>query len=125
MRYKYPTDTTAGRSPEYYAWCDMRKRCYIPHHKDFQAYGGRGIFVYEPWLKDFDAFFEYMGPRPSDQHSLDRLDSDGPYVPGNVRWATKQEQRQGRIIRARQFAWPFKLGAVSSDQTAPFTQGDS
>jgi hypothetical protein len=63
-------------------------------------YGERGITIHEPWIKDFTIFFEYIGPRPTPQHSLDRINNDGNYAPGNIRWATAKEQR------ANQRAYP-------------------
>ena len=53
----------------------------------------------DEWLHDFAAFFEYIGKRPSMQHSLDRIDNDGNYEPGNVRWATYQEQNSNQRKR--------------------------
>ena len=78
----------------YVCWNNMHRRCDpISGHKD---YGGRGIKVCKRWLDDFWAFVEDMGPRPSPQHSIDRINHDGDYEPGNCRWATRKQQSQNR-----------------------------
>lgn len=82
---------------EYKAWASMKDRCLNPTSSNYPGWGGRGIKVYLPWVKDFMAFFTYVGPRPTPQHSLDRYpNKEGNYEPGNVRWATKQEQSANR-----------------------------
>ena len=78
--------------PEYFVWKTMRQRCSNPNNKDYSQYGGRGVVVCPQWA-DFRAFFSDMGPRPSDSHSIDRIDPDGPYAPDNCRWATASMQR--------------------------------
>jgi hypothetical protein len=84
-------------TPEYRAWGAMKTRCLNPNYPDYPNWGGRGITVYEPWITDFMAFYQYMGQRPSPTHSIDRYPNpNGNYEPGNVRWATKQEQSENR-----------------------------
>jgi hypothetical protein len=85
-----------SRTPEYAIWNSMRERCGNPKHKSFADYGGRGIQVCERW-HSFENFITDMGPRPSEQHSLDRYpNNDGNYEPGNCRWATSSEQFNNR-----------------------------
>lgn len=74
------------------AWRDAKRRCTNPNCKKWERYGGRGITMCDEWMNSFEQFFAYIGPKPTSQHSLDRIDNDGNYEPGNVRWATKQEQ---------------------------------
>ena len=79
-------------TPEYQAWRKMKARCTNPNNKDYPRYGGRGIKVFEGWLNDFQAFYDHIGDKPSKEHSIDRIDNDKHYEPGNVRWATPVEQ---------------------------------
>lgn len=79
-------------SPEYRTWLGMKRRCYDAKYKDYPNWGGRGIRVCDEWNKDFTAFLRDMGLRPSIEHTIDRLDPNKNYEPGNCRWATLQEQ---------------------------------
>lgn len=76
------------RTPEYQAWISIKARCYNPNSRNYKNYGGRGISMCSEWDADFMAFYEHIGPRPSDRHSIDRIDVNGHYEPGNVRWTT-------------------------------------
>ena len=87
-------------SAEYLAWVHAKKRCNNPRNASYRNYGGRGIRMCVAWTDSFEAFFQDMGPRPSSKHSLDRIDPDGDYEPGNCRWATSDIQtRNKRNIR--------------------------
>lgn len=89
--------TVGGRKrPEYTAWIRMKHRCYNPANKDFSIYGGRGIIVCDEWRNDFTAFVKHIGERPSPLHSLDRIDSNGNYEPGNVKWSLPVQQSRNR-----------------------------
>jgi len=81
---------------EYRIWSSMKRRCLNPKDLGWERYGGRGITVCAEWQASFDAFLAYMGPRPSLAHSIDRIDNDGNYEPGNVRWATWSQQNANK-----------------------------
>lgn len=77
----------------------MKSRCYNAHNKSYRNYGGRGIEICEEWKKDFEAFRDYVKVLPhygEEERTLDRINNDGNYEPGNVRWATKVEQSNNR-----------------------------
>lgn len=101
--------TVAGRggrpSSEYQTWQSMKDRCHNQNDTNFALYGGRGITVCDEWRHDFAAFLAHVGPKPSPRHSIDRIDNDRGYEPGNVRWATQRVQcrNQRRNVRVRYF----------------------
>ena len=80
----------------YRIWQGIVDRCYRPANPQYSFYGGRGIRVADEWREDVAAFASYMGDRPSAHHSVDRIDNDGNYAPGNVRWATPTEQNRNK-----------------------------
>lgn len=81
---------------EYATWCRMITRCTNPNRERWKHYGGRGIKVCDRWRHSFQAFLDDMGPRPSVKHSIDRINNDGHYEPGNCRWATALQQTHNR-----------------------------
>lgn len=77
-------------------WAGLISRCENPKNHAYKWYGGRGIRVCVRWKESFEAFLADMGPRPSKKHSVDRIDNDKGYSPGNCRWATTAEQHRNR-----------------------------
>lgn len=87
--------TTHGMTgaKEYRAWQNMMTRCYNQNRSYYKDYGGRGIRVCKAWQKSFVAFYDHIGPAPTRKHTVDRIRNAEGYKPGNVRWATRKEQR--------------------------------
>jgi hypothetical protein len=83
-------------------WRAMKDRCYNKNNRRYADYGGRGIRICRRWMFSFVAFMNDVGPRPSPAHSIDRINNDKGYSPGNVRWATKSEQTLNQRRRKRQ-----------------------
>jgi hypothetical protein len=127
LRTHGKTNTT-----EYEIWCGIKKRCLNPNYREFHLYGGRGIQICPHWKDSFTAFLGDMGPRPSLRHSIDRVDNNGNYEPGNCRWATPQEQSDnssnpvfitwdGRTQNAS--AWAKEFGTASHTIVVRYTAG--
>lgn len=84
--------TRANFKSEYSIWVLMLWRCNDPTAAPYKYYGARGIKVCDEWQRSFKAFIKDIGPRPDPWLSIDRIDNDGNYEPGNVRWATRSQQ---------------------------------
>ena len=86
------------RHPLYNTWAKMRSRCDNAADPAYPRYGGRGISVTASWQgpDGFPNFVADVGERPSRSHSIDRINNDGDYEPGNVRWATPKQQANNR-----------------------------
>lgn len=96
------TMTTHGlsRTPLYALWSSIKRRVANPNTKSFVRYGARGIVLCDEWANDFQSFYDYvngtLGPKPTPQHSLDRIENEGNYEPGNIQWATSEAQSSNR-----------------------------
>lgn len=103
-------------SPEYRAWQAMKDRCTNTKSKNYPYYGGRGITVCQAWLESFDAFLADVGRRPTPDLTLDRIDVNKGYEPGNCRWATRKEQARNRryaTVRAWEVAEALGLSVYT------------
>lgn len=115
---RVPQITTHGQAkggqetPEYSAWRAMIQRTTNSSSPDWHNYGGRGITVCDRWRHSFENFFEDMGKRPSNGHSIDRIDNEQGYKPGNVRWATAAEQARN-TRRTRKLTYDGRTQALT------------
>ena len=95
---KKPTNIRHGMraSPEYSSWTEMKRRCLSPNHRSYKAYGGSGITVCKEWAGSFEAFYKDMGPKPDPSYSIDRIENELGYYPGNCRWSSSAEQNRNK-----------------------------
>lgn len=107
--YKYGDPLLGGRyhekhnmcdMPEYTSWCKMKSRCSNKNNTHYEYYGGRGISVCQEWVDSFVSFYNYIGPKPNKSYTIDRIDTNGNYEHGNVKWSTKSEQSYNRGLNS-------------------------
>jgi hypothetical protein len=102
VRLRHGDARRGNVSAEYSRYTAARNRCNNPKNPQYEYYGGRGI---EFRFESFEQFLAEVGRRPSPNYSIDRINNDGHYEPGNVRWASRSEQaynrRKARIPRRR------------------------
>lgn len=103
-----------SRTQIYRCWINMKCRCTLPGHTEWINYGGRGITVCPQWMDSFETFYADVGDPPSKKHTLDRINVDGNYEPGNVRWATRAEQalNKRKIARLDQYTTAELIGEL-------------
>lgn len=121
-----------SKSREYNTWKAMQQRCCNKSHSEYPNYGGRGISVCSEWQESFATFLKDMGPRPSPEYTIERIDVNGDYHPGNCRWATHAEQN--RNMRRNRYLsmngetltitdWARRIGVTPSTLDARIANG--
>jgi hypothetical protein len=109
--------------PEYAIWLSIKFRCYNSNATSYPDYGGRGIKVCERWLSSFDDFYNDMGPRPTNRHTIERIEVNGNYEPSNCKWDTYKAQANNRRssvymehngVRLTKAQWAGKIGITQS-----------
>lgn len=94
--FKNPTTHGMSRTSIYSRWSSMIHRCYFPKCKSYKYYGARGISVCSRWKNSFENFYNDMMPGYDPSLQMDRIDNDGNYEPGNVRWVTPKVNNHNR-----------------------------
>lgn len=97
-------------TPEYKVWRAMFQRCEDESAKNYPRYGGRGISICKRW-RVFENFIADMGARPSNEHSIDRINNNGNYEPSNCRWATREEQYANTSVLKPIGGFPSRIAA--------------
>ena len=89
---------THGQSygPEYRTWRRMKERCLNRNSENYGRYGGSGVTICDRWRTSFINFYEDMGSKPGPWYSIDRINGEVGYEPGNCRWATSRQQSRNR-----------------------------
>lgn len=90
LNWRHGKSPRAAKTAEYKTWSGIKSRC---TSKGSPYYGTE---IAQEWVEDFPAFLRDMGPKPSPEHSVDRIDNSKGYMPGNCRWATDKEQARNR-----------------------------
>jgi len=108
-----------SKGREYKSWLKMRERCLVVTDKEYPNYGAVGVLIEEAWKTSFDAFYGHIGPKPNDgqRYSVDRIDNEGSYVVGNVRWATDHQQARNKGMPCNNSSG--KKGVVWDDKMHP------
>ena len=113
--------TGAKKHPSYPCWNAIRSRCYSKGNASYARYGGRGIVMCDSWKNDFWEFVKDMGCRPSEKHTIDRIDNQKGYFKANCRWATMQQQANNRSTNVPVGCYPSLAAAARAAGRHPDT----
>lgn len=96
------------------SWMNIKRRCFDKKYPSYKDYGAKGITMYEPWAKDIQKFFDYLGHSPGDNYSVDRIDNSKGYEPGNIRWADKWQQANNKTNNVKVKFQGLEFPSISS-----------
>jgi hypothetical protein len=105
-RHGYANTNHKMRVPEYICWQNMKSRCLNPKNPQYEDWGGRGIKVCKRWRNSFPHFLSDMGRKPHQDLTIERINNEGNYEPGNCKWASREEQNKNKRPRKDRICLP-------------------
>ena len=112
-----------SKTPEYKVWKSMRQRCHRASCKGYENYGGRGIKVCSRWMHSFDNFIADMGRRPGPKYSIERVNNDGDYEPGNCIWIPLRDQVKNQRKKKNYQPKRINIAQIIEARETPYRWG--